>query len=87
MIKVIILCLASLFLRIVHAEHNITVEDYDPSIVYSGIWSYTQPDSNGWDTAGTHHFSNTTIDPNAYATFIFTGELIHFSFVIRGFSK
>jgi MYXO-CTERM domain-containing protein len=58
---------------------NLTVDDGDPSITYSGTWSSATGTS--WDQNGTCHWSST--DSNASATFIFTGAGLLISSVFK----
>jgi hypothetical protein len=53
--------------------HNVTIDDTDLSILYSGDWNTSADDTqNGLDYGGSHHVSN---DPDATATWNFTGQL------------
>ena len=63
------LYLASLL--VVNASHNVTVDDNDPSIIYHppGSWQKSVPDV--LDASGQHRV---TSNPNATASFTFTGE-------------
>lgn len=49
---------------------NITVDDSDPSIIYSGIWHPALP-GDGMDVGGTQTVAD--VDSVAYASFTFTG--------------
>ena len=51
---------------------NITVDDLDPRIIYSGTWRPTLP-GDGMDVGGTQTVAD--VDPVAYASFTFTGKL------------
>ena len=49
---------------------NITVDDTDPSIIYSRTWRPTLP-GDGMDVGGTQTVAD--VDPDASASFTFTG--------------
>lgn len=49
---------------------NITVDDTDPSISYSGAWEPSSTHVSRLDIGGTHTLSE---DANGFATFTFTG--------------
>ena len=57
-------------LLVASAMHNVTVDDNDPSITYQPLssWEVSVPDV--LDAGGEHH---DTSDPDATATFTFTG--------------
>jgi hypothetical protein len=58
------------------ALHNITVDDNAPAIVYSGSWTSASGTTVG-DYGGTRHWTNSTADPTATATFTFIGTTLH----------
>jgi hypothetical protein len=59
-------------LRLVHAQQNvISVDDNDPSIVYTGSWDPDSEHPSGLDFGGSHTLS---ADTTATATFTFTGK-------------
>lgn len=53
------------------AAHNITIDDTDPSIVYSGAWVPDSELTNTLAYGGSHRYSN---DSSATATWEFTGQ-------------
>ena len=53
------------------ATHNVTIDDTDPSIVYSGAWVPDSELTNTLACGGSHRFSN---DSSATATWQFTGQ-------------
>jgi hypothetical protein len=56
--------------------HNVTIDDTDASIIYSGDWNTSADDTqNGLDYGGSHHVSN---DPDATATWNFTGVAFYY---------
>jgi hypothetical protein len=59
------------------ALHNITVDDNAPAIVYSGSWSSASGTTVG-DYGGTRHWTNSTADPTATATFTFIGIALYY---------
>jgi hypothetical protein len=52
------------------ATHNITIDDTDPSIVYSGAWVPDSELTNTLAYGGSHRYSN---DSSATAKWQFTG--------------
>ncbi|RDB19845.1 hypothetical protein Hypma_013131 [Hypsizygus marmoreus] len=67
---VTILCFA-----LVQGLHNVTVDDPDPSIIYTPATSWSQSANNSLNAGGAHKL---TQDPTATATFTFTGVAIYF---------
>lgn len=53
------------------AHHNITVDDQNPSVYYSGLWTNMTNSLNSFN--GSYM---ATIDPEAHATFTFLGQSI-----------
>lgn len=53
------------------AIRNVTIDDKDPSIVYSGNWVPDSELTNGLACGGSHRYSN---DSSATATWQFTGQ-------------
>ncbi len=51
------------------AQRNITVDDTDPLITYTGTWSLSSPSE--LDQGGAHHLAE---DDASSASFTFTGE-------------
>ena len=67
----ILLVIVTLLLEQVIGMHNITIDDTDPSIVYSGVWDPTSDTQNSLAYGGAHHVS---FEPDATATWQFTGQ-------------
>lgn len=61
---------ALVLLSVVNGQllHNITIDDTDPAITYTGLWTIDPPDYGFYQ--GGHHWSSRS---GAYATFTFTG--------------
>jgi hypothetical protein len=59
-----------LFLHVASALLNVTIDDTDPAIVYSGTWEPSASHLSGLDYGGTHTLSS---DTTASATLTFTG--------------
>jgi hypothetical protein len=72
-----VLLLAAL-LAICRAAENVTIDDSDSSIQYTGGWGLNS-ESNEDDYGGFHHV---TSDRSAYATLSFTGVLIFHLFIL-----
>jgi len=54
---------------------NITIDDTDPSITYQGAWA---PDSANVSPLYNGGTLASSTDPNAYATFVFTGVAVYY---------
>lgn len=71
------------------AQVNVTVDDNDPRIVYTGNWGVPQPPID-LDAGGTHHLGE---EIDSLATFTFTGETTEVTpisvvaCVLNGFSR
>ncbi|KAG7442438.1 uncharacterized protein BT62DRAFT_382540 [Guyanagaster necrorhizus] len=67
--------LSSFALRSHGAGRNVTIDDTDPMIVYTGTWDASNSHISTLDFNGSHALSS---DPSASATVIFTGVAVHF---------
>ncbi|KAF7324483.1 hypothetical protein MKEN_00489000 [Mycena kentingensis (nom. inval.)] len=65
----------SLLATLASAFSNITIDDTDSQIVYSGLWDPSSTHRSSLDYGGSHTFSS---DPTASATFKFTGVAVYF---------
>ncbi|KAF8967542.1 hypothetical protein BDZ97DRAFT_1755965 [Flammula alnicola] len=61
--------------HVVYAQRNVTFDDRDPSIVYAPAGAWVQSQNDTLDFGGGHML---TQNPNATATFKFTGVAIYF---------
>ncbi|KAJ3526766.1 hypothetical protein NMY22_g10038 [Coprinellus aureogranulatus] len=55
--------------------HNVTVDDWDPSVTWAGSWSQTLP---GFGRPYNGTYKTAKGDPNAYAEFKFKGVAVYF---------
>lgn len=68
----ILLFLLVLFSQLVRGMQNISIDDQNPQITYVPLVNWTLTAPGDFDAGGAHML---TEDPNAYATFTFTGML------------
>ncbi|KAJ7699431.1 hypothetical protein B0H14DRAFT_2417633 [Mycena olivaceomarginata] len=64
-----------LFLHVASALLNVTIDDMDPAIVYSGTWEPSALHLSWLDYGGMHTVSS---DRTASATFTFTGVAVYY---------
>ena len=64
-------------LRLVDGRHNLTIDDQDPSIVYAPTGAWNRTAASTLDYGGSHML---TQNPNATASFNFTGAFNLFGF-------
>ena len=68
----ILLFLLVLFSQLVRGMQNISIDDQNPQITYVPLANWTLTAPGDFDAGGAHMLAE---DPNAYATFTFTGTL------------
>jgi len=68
----ILVVLLALYSQLVRGIQNISIDDQNPQITYVPLASWTLTALGDFDAGGAHML---TEDPDAYATFTFTGML------------